>query len=301
MSGSVAPVSAPTLSVPTGHNAAEMVSLSQGNQARVDGPTTTAILLTALGLTLAPTAHAQFTTSSTRAVVQEGLADIRLDSTTSIYPSIASTITPVLANSFYNWAGQLGIRRLRVSAFERDGWLPRTITQMEMNGAPEECSPSGGAEKNIFRGISEAIEKESNETCGRFTLAEISRVQPELKRALASTWRGESPVDQKHKSCTAFNDALAAAGRAPAGNLIVIVSDAEETCKADVIAVPERGAGAIVLVILIPSKTDVGPGVSAAARFNAKKAHLLKTAPWVLTVLAPGDVETYRLPITAGR
>jgi hypothetical protein len=30
---------------------------------------------------------------------------------------------------------------------------------------------------------------------------------------------------------------------------------------------------------MLPSNTDMGPGVSAGTRFNAKKAHLQKIAP----------------------
>jgi hypothetical protein len=60
-------------------------------------------------------------------------------------------------------------------------------------------------------------------------------------------------------------------------------------------AVPERATGGLVIIILLPSKTDMGPGVSAAARFNTKKAHLLKIAPWITAILSPAEVETYRL------
>jgi len=261
-------------------------------------PPAAALLILVIGLTFAPMARAQIMPPPARAaLVQDTLADMRLDSTTSLYPSIASTITPVLANSFYIWAGQTGTRRLRISTFERDGWLPRTIAQVAVNGMPEECVPASRTEKQIFRGISESLEKEANEACQRMVTAEANRVQAELTKALAGAWRAEPLAERKQKSCTAFNDALAAAGRAPAGNLIVIVSDTEETCKADTIAVPERSAGAIVLAVLVPSKTDMGPGVSASARFNMKKAQLLKIAPWLLAVLAPAEVEGYRLPV----
>jgi hypothetical protein len=80
----------------------------------------------------------------------------------------------------------------------------------------------------------------------------------------------------------------------------VILSDTEETCNKSTNPVPSHSAGALVIIILVPSTADLGPGVSAAARFNAKKARLERLAPWVCAVLAPSEVETYRLQLQQG-
>jgi hypothetical protein len=267
-----------------------------GSQPPANATVSLTMLALAIGLTLMPAVYGQVPQPSTpSAVSQDVVADLRLDSTTSLYPSISNTITPVLTNSFYIWSSQVAARRLRVSTFERDGWLPRTIAELFLKGTPQECVPGHG-EGIMFRGISEALKKDAFEACQRATAAEAKRVQTELTDALTSAWRTDPLGGRKQKSCTAFNDALAAAARVPARNLIVLVSDTEETCKPEINVVHERAAGASVIVILVPSKSDMGPGVSAAARFNVKKTQLLKFAPWLLAVLAPAEVESYRLP-----
>jgi hypothetical protein len=57
------------------------------------------------------------------------IAGLTMDSTTSVYPSVATTMGPVIANSFMIWVEQMGSDVVRVSTFERDGWLPRTVFQ----------------------------------------------------------------------------------------------------------------------------------------------------------------------------
>jgi len=73
------------------------------------------------------------------------------------------------------------------------------------------------------------------------------------------------------------------------------VSDGEETCARFINPVPSQSAGAIVIIVLVPSTSDFRPGVSAAARFNEKKIAIERFAPWVHAILAPVEVDTYRL------
>jgi hypothetical protein len=236
--------------------------------------------------------------ASVGAVVSQNpnpVGEAQIDSTSSVYPTISATITPILASSFYAWAGQLGVHRLRVSAFERDGWLPRIITEVAVGDTPSECTPSGKSEGSIFRGIDDILQRKMNEACRRAKATNLNRIQTDLTKAIAGAWRSEPLADRKHSSCTAFNDALAAAAHAPAGNLIALVSDTEDSCSKELTAPPET-AGGTVIIILIPSRADMGPGVSASARFNAKRAQILRIAPWLAAVLAPAEVESYRLP-----
>jgi hypothetical protein len=278
-----------------GTNTAVVPADPQNPPRNINGPAAAAIALVAVGLSFAHPAVAQVRTA--RMPAADIGSELRLDSTTSLYPSIASTITPVLATSFYGWSEQVGARRIRVSTFERDGWLPRPVAQTAMKDLSNACAPSNGGEKTIFRGMAEALAKDADDACRQAMGAEFDRIQAEILTALTKAFHAEPPADPKKRSCTAFNDALASAARTPAGHLLTLVSDTEETCKADVIAIPEHGSGGYVVVVLLPSKTDMGPGVSASARFAAKKAHVLKIAPWVTAVLAPADVENYRLPI----
>jgi hypothetical protein len=221
---------------------------------------------------------------------------VDVDSTTSIFPSVATTLGPIVAQAVTTWSEQNDSRILRVATFERDGWLPRTIMQTTTN-TPATCTPTGG-EHAIFKGINNAIEKEAREKCGHARQEEETRIAAELTKALATAWTALPLIDPKHgRSCTAFEDMLANAARIPTGNLVVIITDTEETCKKNDNPAPKRSMGADVIIILVPSKADMGPGVSAAERFNAKKAAIQRTAPWITATLAPADVETHRLPV----
>jgi hypothetical protein len=152
-------------------------------------------------------------------------------------------------------------------------------------------------ERAVFKGMSEALEQRARDACKRAQDQQSDRIASAITKALDIAWHAPPLVDaKKGYSCTAFLDALAAAARAPAGSLIVIVSDTEETCRTSGNLVPRAAAGAEVIIILVPSKMDMGPGASAADRFAAKKAQLDKTAPWLRVILAPADVESYRLP-----
>jgi hypothetical protein len=218
------------------------------------------------------------------------------DSTTSVLPSVANTLVPIIAQAVTTWSEQNGSRIVRVATFERDGWLPRTIMQTTIN-TPTACTPTGG-EHAIFKGINDAIEKEAREKCERARHQETTRVTAALTTALAKAWTAHPLTDPKHgRSCTAFEDMLANAARIPTGNLVVIITDTEETCKKNDNSVPKQSMGADVIVILVPSKTDMGPGVSAAERFNTKRAALKKMAPWIAAILAPADVENHRLRV----
>ena len=218
------------------------------------------------------------------------------DSTTSVFPSVANTLVPIIAQAVTTWSEQNGSRNVRVATFERDGWLPRTIMQTTTN-TPTACTPTGG-EHAIFRGINDAIEEEAREKCEHARHQEAGRTTVALTKALTTAWSAQPVPGPKHgRSCTAFEDMLANAARIPAGNLVVIITDAEETCKKNDNPAPKESMGADVILIIVPSKTDMGPGVSAAERFEAKKAALKRLAPWVTAILAPADVETYRLRV----
>jgi hypothetical protein len=264
------------------------------------GKVTTALLVLTIGLVCSGSAaHAQATMyPAGPAVPQDLLAELRLDSTTSVYASVAETINLALARSFYAWAEQEGVHRLRVATFERDGWLPRTIDEMKIEGIPESCAADQG-ERSLFRGISEAMQKQAQAACEHAKAGEADRIQAALMKAVAKAWHSAPLVEaNKGRSCTAFYDALASIARVPGRNLIALVSDTEETCSKQANAVPRQAAGADVVVVLVPSKSDMGPGVSAASRFNAKKEHLQRIAPWLKVVLAPAELESYRLPLT---
>jgi hypothetical protein len=223
------------------------------------------------------------------------ISTLTADSTTSVFPTVTTTMGPIIAKTFTIWTEQMDSHVVRVSAFERDGWLPRTVFQTTRN-TPAACTPALG-ERAVFKGMSDALEQQARDACNHAREQEAGKLITEITKALTTAWRAAPLVDPKHgHSCTAFLDALAAAARAPAGTLIVIVSDTEETCKTDANPVPRDAGGADVIIILVPSNTDMGPGVSAADRFNAKKAQLHKIAPWLRVILAPTDVESYRLP-----
>jgi hypothetical protein len=270
----------------------------------IDGPTGTAVtplpgprnIGTAAALTLGivlfgiPAARAQYTPPAPISIVD-------VDSTASIFPSVASTLGPTVAQAVTTWSEQNDSHILRVATFERDGWLPRTIMQTTRN-IPIACTPTGG-EHAIFKGINDAIEEQARNECNHAREQEANKVTAQLTKALATAWHAQPLVDPKQgRSCTAFQDMLASAARIPPGNLVVILTDTEETCKKDNSTVPDHSMGANVVIILVPSKADMGPGVSAANKFDAKKANLEKVAPWIRAILAPTDVEMYRLPTT---
>lgn len=227
-------------------------------------------------------------------VGQSRIANLHVDSTVSIYASAADTMTPIIVQSFISWSEQIGATAVRVSAVERDGWLPRTVYQTGRKPTPQ-CT-ARRTDGSIFRGISEAEDQQARDGCDRARTTDVSRITAEVTKALADAWHAPPLVDPRRgHSCTAFLDLLARTARAPVGNLHVIVSDTEETCSNVSSAVPRKGGGAEVIIILMPSRTDMGPGVSAAARFNAKRTHVERIAPWVRVILAPADVELYRL------
>jgi voltage-gated potassium channel Kch len=224
------------------------------------------------------------------------IANLTLDSTTSLFPSVAETMTPIIARAFATWTAQMEFTTLRVSTFERDGWLPRIILQTTWN--PANLCATTIAEGNVFRGMREAAEQHARDTCNRARTSEAERITTEIIKAITNAWHAPPLVDPKHgRSCTAFQDLLASTARIPAGNLYVITTDTEETCNNTTNPVPYQSVGAVVIIILVPSKTDMGPGVSAATRFTAKKAHVERIAPWVRAILAPAEVDTYRLPV----
>jgi hypothetical protein len=239
-------------------------------------------------------------TSVARAQAPPPTAPLRIstlvaDCTASLFPSVATTMGPIVARSFTTWTEQMGSRLVRVSSFERDGWLPRTILQTTR--IETACAPTQG-ERAVFRGIGDALAQQARDACDHTRAKEADRITTEVTKALTLAWHAPPIVDPKEgRSCTAFKDMLASAARIPAGNLVVIAGDTEETCRNGADPVPDRAAGAEVIIILVPSKTDMGPGVSAASRFTAKKAYLEQVAPWLRAILAPADVETYRLPI----
>jgi hypothetical protein len=221
---------------------------------------------------------------------------LRVDSTSSIFPTIIDTMGPIIAQSFTTWTEQIGAHVVRVSTFERDGWLPRTILQTTWN-MPSACAPIQG-ERTIFKGMADALGLQARELCSYAQNKMTDQITHEITKALTIAWHSAPMVGPQHGlSCTAFKDMLASTARIPTGNLVTIVSDTEETCRNDTNPVPTQAEGAEVIIILVPSKTDMGPGVSAASRFTAKKAYLEKLAPWVRAILAPADVEFYRLPI----
>jgi hypothetical protein len=292
--GATAPLAPPLVDGPAGVAANPTADAKKpaGTAERRNNAATAAALILATTLLGTAVAHAQ-TLPPTEPVK---ISSLNADSTTSIFPTITATMGPIIAQSFTIWTEQIGAHVVRVSTFERDGWLPRTILQTTRN-VPTACAPTLG-ERAVFKGMSDALEQQARDACNHAREQEADRLTTAITNALTSAWHTPPIVDAtKGHSCTAFLDALAAAARAPAGHLIVIVSDTEETCKSNTNPVPRDAAGADVIIILVPSNTDMGPGVSAADRFNAKKAQLHKIAPWLRTILAPADVESYRLPI----
>jgi hypothetical protein len=248
--------------------------------------TTTGIIL-AITLLGVPAARAQYAPPAPMSMVS-------VDSTISIFPSVATTLGPIVAQAVTTWSEQNHSRILRVETFERDGWLPRTIMQTTI-GTSAACAPISG-EHVIFTGINNALEAATNQKCDHARQQEATRITTQITKALATAWTAPPLIDPKHgRSCTAFEDMLASAARIPTGNLMVIITDTEETCKKDKNAGLNHSMRADLIIILVPSKTDMGPGVSAADKFNTKKAHLEKIAPWHRAILAPTDVEFYRL------
>ena len=224
------------------------------------------------------------------------IANLTLDSTSSLFPSVTETMTPIIATAFATWTEAMGFTNLRVSTFERDGWVPRVILQTTRT--PNAQCATTRTEGSVFRGMRDAIEQQAHDTCNRARTTEAERVTRDITRAITNAWHTPPLVDPKHgQSCTAFQDLLASTARIPTGNLHVIVGDTEETCNTTTNPVPHQSAGAVVIIILVPSKTDMGPGISAATRFSAKKAHLERIAPWVRAILAPAEVDTYRIPV----
>jgi hypothetical protein len=262
--------------------------------APIAGGTAAAVIaIMIIGTTIAtlPVAHAQSTTIT----VPKKTATMDVDSTTSVFPSVATTLTGMVAGAFTIWADQLDATSIRVATFERDGWLPRLI--LETGRKPVTFAMVQG-EQAIFRGMGTALDDEAREQCNHERNAENQRINDAVTNALTVAWHSQPLVDSKQgHSCTAFKDMLANAARAATGNLVVIVGDTEETCSNTVNPVPQHSAGAKVIIILVPSKTDMGPGVSAAARFNTKKGAIEKMAPWITAILAPAEIEDYRLPI----
>ena len=84
-------------------------------------------------------------------------ANLELDSTTSLYPGVMETMTPVLVHAFTGWVQQAGAQVVRVSVFERDGWVPRTVTEISRQPEPRACAPSQLGERTVFRSMSEAL------------------------------------------------------------------------------------------------------------------------------------------------
>ena len=262
-----------------GPSGAAMIVPSDSNKlqtGRASNAGSAAMLVLAVGLMGALPARSQAPASAPPAHV----ANLELDSTTSLYPSVMETITPVLVRAFTGWVQQARAQVVRVTLFERDGWLPRTVTEIIRNVQPSACAASQLGERSVFRSMSEALEKQARVPCEQAKATDADRIRAELHKAVRAAWHASSLVNASQgRSCTAFLDALAAAAIAPAGSLISLVSDSEETCKIGVNPVPGRSAGAHVIVILLPSRADMGPGVSAAGRFAAKKGYLQRVAP----------------------
>jgi hypothetical protein len=253
---------------------------------------TAGMLLLALSFAGATLARAQ---SVTR--VTTPMADLRLDSTASLFRSVADSMSPILVHAITLWVQQEGAQIVRVSTFERDGWLPRTIMEISRTATPGACASQLG-ERAIFRGMSEALEQQARAACNQAQATDAVQMRSALTKAISVAWHAPPLVKpERGRSCTALLDALAAAATAPAGVLIVIATDGEETCNSATNPVPDHAAGADVIIVLVPSKSDMGPGVSAAGRFTVKKARLQNIAPWLRAILAPPEVESYRLPM----
>jgi hypothetical protein len=226
---------------------------------------------------------------SSSGVALNPVLTISIDDTVSIQDSIRKEEVEALVAQLPGLIKKQHFGAAQIVHFGDVGWVtPRKDIPLPQQPA-DPCAGAGVPDSDtIFRQQAERERKRAAARCSDQLAAEERAFDEQLSAAIASVREALDATPHEGAPCTAFYDMLANIAQSDTRGLAIILSDAMETCGKAAPEIPSPKPQVQVVLVMLPSRYDLGTGKSAFATFNKRKAMLESLAPW-LTVVPPNS------------
>jgi hypothetical protein len=218
---------------------------------------------------------------------QEPIGLLFVDKTTSVDDQARSYALALVQQRIPEITLQTHVSQWQFFLFDSDPWQMAPVYWFPVPSMDRiECTSAPG-DADWFTGPREARRKANEAKCKEKTSAQLANFQQQVGQKLERTQQLLVVRDPTKAGCTAFWDAIRRIAASPGPTVALVISDAVDSCRkiSEPIAPPLQDVR--LVVVLVPSRAEWRPGLTAAEQFQRRASEVKRFAPWVRSVVPP--------------